>query len=61
MGFDAADIEKLSKLTALILQGITEVNNIIANKRAQEGRTEEENFDHAERRNKEARELIDKL
>lgn len=61
MGLDANDIEKLMKLMALVTQGVQEISNIIANKEAQKGRTEDENFDHAEKRNAEARRLIDAL
>lgn len=55
------DIEKLIKLIALVQQGILEVNNMIANHKAQEGKTDIEISEHAEKANKEARELIDRL
>lgn len=61
MGLDSADVERLLKLGALITQAIQEFTNILANKEAQKGRTEDENFAHAEERNKEARKLIEAL
>lgn len=61
MGLDAQELEKLMKLIALVTQGVNEIANILANKEAQKGRTEDENFAHGEERNKEARRLIDAL
>lgn len=58
---DAKDIERILQIGALVTQGILEMQNILANKGAQKLRTEEGNFDHAEIRNKKARELIDAL
>lgn len=61
MGLDIADIERILKLTALIQAGIAELGNILANKRVQAGKTDQEIFDHAEQANAEARALIEKL
>lgn len=61
MGFDEDDLIKLMKLTALITQGIAEVQNIVQNKKRQEGSDEMQIAEHAEIANKEARELIDNL
>lgn len=61
MGFDAKDLERLMQLFALVTQGIKEIETIMQNKADQKLRTEDENFDHAEMRNKKARELIDAL
>lgn len=58
---DAKDLERLMQLFALVTQGVQEIENILQNKAAQKTRTEDENFAHAEERNKKARELIDAL
>lgn len=61
MGLDAKDLEKLLQLIALVTQGVKEIENILANKEAQKTRTEDENFVHAEERNKLAKQLIEAL
>lgn len=61
MALDAKDLQKLLQLAALITQGVKEIENIIANKEAQKTRTEDENFAHAEERNRLAKELIEAL
>jgi len=61
MAFDAADLERILKLTALINQGIVELQNILQNRRSQEGKTDLEIAEHAEKANAEARALIEAL
>lgn len=61
MGLSAEDLEKILKLTALIQAGIAELGNIVANKRAQSGKTDQEILDHAEQTNAEARKMIENL
>lgn len=61
MGLSAEDLARIIKLTALVQQGILELNNIIQNKHQQAGKTDEEILDHAEKANAEAKALIENL
>lgn len=58
---DDSNDKRLLELIALILQGVTEVQNMVNNKRAQAGKTDMEIAEHAEASNKKAKELIDAL
>lgn len=58
---DAKTLEKLLQLIAFGQQAFVEAANIINNHRMQSGKTEQEILDDAQRKNDEARKMIESL
>lgn len=61
MALDVAEIERITKLMALVQLGAAQLIPLIARLREQGGETEEQILAHAEKANAEARKLIDAL
>lgn len=61
MAFSATDLEKLLKLIAFGQAAFVEAANIINNHRAQSGKTEQEILADAQKKNDEAKRMIEAL
>jgi hypothetical protein len=58
---DVEDIERYTKIAALAQQAAIELFNFLGNLRLQGGKSAEENLEHAELTNAEAKKVIDSL
>lgn len=57
----AEDLERLTKLLALIQESVVEIGKFIQNAQSQSGKSTEEILTHAEQTTKQAQELINSL